>query len=1255
MDKKIPGNIILFFLLLFALPALADDYSDGWNAFLNNKRSEARNFFTKATKNSSTAADAWLSLALIDWQEMNLDNAFKNFRQFYQASNEPYPYLYGISSLPFFTGSNKAIPKEKLDFFQKIVADPKMNGTLKAMLCQDIGSHFEATNDMKTAKEWYGRMGAINKWQVLGTFDNTSGSGFSKDWGVVDKPLSTDVFKNKVDAEIKWYTPPFNKFNNWFYFDFYFVLNNTIEYAQTFVNSPVDQTVYMRTGTSGSLKIWVNDVLTTSVSEERNCDLDIYISKIKLNKGFNRILVQIGQNEISNANFLLRLTDENGNQITGISSQPEYAAYQKSAEKNDNPELLPFFAEEYFIEKIKMEPDNYLDKILLAEVYLRNDKAYEATKVLKSLGDKAAISSFVMYRLAEAYSRAKNQTDYDKEMESIKNTDPESFYALELLYNEAINSEKYIDADSICSKVKRLYGTNETTDQWDINIAVKQKDNQRVIDLGKQLYKKYPDNVNYMYVNYMIDKNVSNNPKSSLDILENFCQKYYDNTALTLLSNAYFDMGNTDKGLSILYDRSEKMPYATGYLDNLTGKLFKMQRYKDALDVNRKALDMAPYISDYYNTQGYIYKNLNNNQDAIESFRKAIYYAPTSYDSRQQLRLLENKKDLYDLFEKNDMNKIISGSPTAQDYPESNSVILLNDNQLIVYPEGAKESRVELAIKILNQAGIESWKEYTISYNSNNQHLIIDKSEVIKSNGNRVKAETDNDNNIVFTNLEINDVLHIDYRIQDFSTGKLANQFSDHLLFQYFIPSVINRYSVLVPNDKKFNYVVTNGNVEPKITDIENMKMYKWESDNQPAVKTEPQMSELIDVAPTLFFSSIPDWKYVSNWYKDLTTSKFNPDYVLKETFSSLIKGHENDSQLEKAKIFYDYILNNITYSSVSFLQSNFIPQKASRTITTRLGDCKDVSTLFVALCREAGINANLVLILTRDNGNNSLPLPSVYFNHCIAQLNINNKAYYLELTNNTLPFGAALAVDLKSKILPIPFADEAFGDKQLIDMDMSFRPKNRITRTHNITVINNDLQISRRNVYYASDASELRDNNKNIGSDEQLKKLNEAIASDFTTPVKVSALKFTNLDNLADSLVIEYKIDVKKAFQDVAGMKIIKLPWSGSINSLELVNAEQRTYPIELWQYSYEDFTTETINFELPKGKNLVETPLNIHLECENASYDLKFDCKTPGMLKAKRMFTRKSEQIKPDQYAKFQEFINKVSEADNKQIAIK
>ena len=38
-------------------------------------------------------------------------------------------------------------------------------------------------------------------------------------------------------------------------------------YAQTFVNSPIAQEVYLRAGTSGSLKVWVNDALVAAVPE----------------------------------------------------------------------------------------------------------------------------------------------------------------------------------------------------------------------------------------------------------------------------------------------------------------------------------------------------------------------------------------------------------------------------------------------------------------------------------------------------------------------------------------------------------------------------------------------------------------------------------------------------------------------------------------------------------------------------------------------------------------------------------------------------------------------------------------------------------------------------------------------------------------------------------------------------------------------------------------------------------------------------
>ena len=413
-------------------------------------------------------------------------------------------------------------------------------------------------------------------------------------------------------------------------------------------------------------------------------------------------------------------------------------------------------------------------------------------------------------------------------------------------------------------------------------------------------------------------------------------------------------------------------------------------------------------------------------------------------------------------------------------------------------------------------------------------------------------------------------------------------------------------------------------------------------------------MSAASDISPVLYYSSIPNWKYISDWYKDLTYSKFNTDYVLKETVAKVLKGKENVSPLEKAKLFYNYILENITYSNVSFMHGNFIPQKASRTITTRLGDCKDVSTLFVALCQEVGINANLVLISTRNYGNSTMVPPANDFNHCIAQLNIDTKKYYLELTDNMLPFGAALLVDLNSEILPIPLANEPFGDK-LIRFEMPFRPKNQTKRTHIITLNNNDMQIVRQTIQYAAWASSVRNRCRYIGSEEQLKNMNQDVASEFSVPVKVTDLKYTNLDNLADSLIIDYKLDVKNAMQDVAGMKILTFPWTEKQIPLEAVTEETRKYPLELWSLLSDDTSSEEITINLPKGKQFVEIPQNIHFECANASYDLTYDTKVSGKLIARRRISRKAEQVTVEQYSAFREFLNHVGESDNKQYAIK
>jgi len=1252
MIKKTFICIILFQVVLsMSFISGQQAYQNGWKSFSQNNRMEARKYFTEAISDSATSSDALLSLSLLDWNENKLDAAFESFQKFYNSSTNPDAYVYAMYSLPYVYEQNNIMSKTKLAFFEKMVENPNIQGTLKAMLNESLGEHYRNVNNQKKSTENFDKMRALKNWQVLGSFDNTSGSGFAKNWGAVEYPLATHAFINKYQANVNWYSPTYNKENNWFVFDYYFNLNNAIFYAQTFVNSDSEQDVILRAGTSGSIKIWVNDALIGSVSDERNCDMDIYAYKTKLNKGSNRILVQIGVSEIDRGNFLVRLTDANSKPIENITSSSVYSDYIKSTEK-PSCEQLVFFAEKFFQDKISREKQNPLNYILLAETYLRNDKAYEATKLLKDLEalyGKSTLSSYLLY---EAYIRAQNQTDYEKEMETIKNTDSNSFFSLEDKYNDAIKSEKYTDAQEICKNVKDLYGESATTEGWELGLASYQKRFDDLIALSKKLYKKYPENYTYANLNAVIEKEVNKSPSSQIAVLEKYCRNYYNSGAIDDLAKAYFENGNAQMGIDLLTKQLQRFPYSTDLYDNIINALYSMQQYNQALVMTDKALTLEPFKPDMYINRGYIYKNLNKIDLAKENFSKSIYYEPTSYDSRTQLRLLDNKKEIFDLLPKTDLKELIKKSPTAKEYPEDNSMIVLNDVQQVVYPEGAKEIHREIAIKILNQAGIDRWKQYNIGYNGYNQKLIIDKSEVVKTNGIVAKAET-SENRIVFTNLEVNDVIHIEYRIRDYSYGKLANNFFDQFLFKRSMPTMVIKYNLMVPTDAKFTYQITNGTLEPEISTVENMKLYKWELDNQPAVKEEKYMSAYIDVLPTLHYSSLPDWKYVSDWYKDLTTSKFNTDFVLKETLSELLKGKENLSQLEKAKIFYNYILENITYSSVDFLQSNYIPQKASRTITTRLGDCKDLSTLFVTLCRESGINANLVLINTRDNGYNTMPLPSIGFNHCIAQLNIDKKVYYLELTDNTLPFGSALKQDLNSEILPIANDDQKIGDK-LMKLDMVGRTTNGSIRTHKISFTKNDMNINRQYIYYGAMASYERNEFKNTGSDERLKKKSEAVAKSFETPTKVTDLQFSKLDDLTDSVTDGYKVEVKNAVQDVAGMKIFSLPWSDT-NSLSIVSSETREYPFEFWSYQSEDKTIEKIIIELPQGKTLAEVPQNLQFDCTAASYILTYDTRTPGKVFVTRSFIRKSDQISIKDYPAFREFMNKISEADNKKYAFK
>jgi tetratricopeptide (TPR) repeat protein len=1249
--SKLTTALVFFISISLTASASKETLKQGWDAFNGNKRAEAKDFFKQAANDADTKAEANLALSLVYWSEDKTKEAFSAFEAFYGASANPYPYLYALWTSPVLFENYDKKEDNQLKFLKKLEGDNKANGTIKAMVHSMLGKHYEAVGDFKKSEDEYSQTGTIENWQVLGTFDNTSGSGFNKDYGALSKPEANSTFKNKVDADVKWFTPTHARNDRWFDFNYYFLIGNSIMYAQTFLKSDADQEVYFRSGNSGSLKIWVNDKLVTNVSDERNCDMDIYINNVKLNKGYNRILVQIGESETNAANFMIRVTDKDGNVLKGLSSTASYQPYTKATEYTVTSSDL--FAEEFYESKTKNEPENLLNYILLADVYMRNDKVYEARKALKHASELAPNSTFLGIRMIEAYARDKNVTDVTKEYEKIKSNDAESAYALKGLIGEAADKEDWEEQEKLIAKYKASYGQTQYTDLLELNLASKRNKIDEVINGVKTLYAKYPDNFELMNLTYTIEKNTSKDLTKANQILEAFQKNNYSDKVLLEIANNYFDLGNKKKGYELYKQRIENFPYSVGYLTDLSDLYFAAQDYNSAMDYAQQALALAPYVGGYWTRIGKIYQAQNDLENAKEAFRKAIYYTPTNYESRKQLRKLENKKDLFENFEKADAYDLFKKSPKQEDFPDDNSIILLNESQRVVYPEGATEERDEVLVKVFNQTGIDTWKEYVIGFNRYRQRLIIDKAEVFKKDGNKVQAEK-NEGYLVFTNLEAGDAIHVSYRLENYNTGKLAQHFWDQFNFNFDYPSKISRYSLLIPNGKTFKSDVLNADVKPTVKDIEDMKLYVWEAKDQPALKPEPYMPSLSDVGAILDISTLPDWKYVSNWYSDLSTSLAKQDFEIKETVAEIFKGTKGLTELQKAKKIYEFIEANVSYSNIPFMHGPIIPQKASRTLNTKLGDCKDVSTLFVAMCKEAGLKANLILVDTRDNGEHHLNLPSIDFNHCIAQFQANGKTYYLELTDQQLSFGAIPVVDLNSNILFIP-RDGDTAATHLSKFNSKNRTMNNVLRETELKFENNDITFSRKSLKTGMFAAQMRNDYADKGKEKQEKSITQAIAGDFTNPTKLNYLRFNDLKSLNDTIVYDYSFTIKNELTEVVGIKIFRIPWSEGVRSLDFLSLETRHFPFLVWNYNASELSREVMNIEIPKGKLLAEQPKSVALTCSAADYNLTWTTPAPGKLKAVREIKYKKDIVKPEEYAEFREFFNKVAEADSKQLGFK
>jgi transglutaminase-like putative cysteine protease len=129
-----------------------------------------------------------------------------------------------------------------------------------------------------------------------------------------------------------------------------------------------------------------------------------------------------------------------------------------------------------------------------------------------------------------------------------------------------------------------------------------------------------------------------------------------------------------------------------------------------------------------------------------------------------------------------------------------------------------------------------------------------------------------------------------------------------------------------------------------------------------------------------------------------------NNNTVLKNIADSLTKNCNTPEA--KLEAIYTWVQSKIYYVAFEDSLAGFIPRQPSLVAERKYGDCKDMACLLQQLLTHVGIKAYPTWIGTRDimYDVNKVPLAQA-FNHMITAAELNGKLFYLDPTNNYLPY----------------------------------------------------------------------------------------------------------------------------------------------------------------------------------------------------------------------------------------------------------
>lgn len=287
------------------------------------------------------------------------------------------------------------------------------------------------------------------------------------------------------------------------------------------------------------------------------------------------------------------------------------------------------------------------------------------------------------------------------------------------------------------------------------------------------------------------------------------------------------------------------------------------------------------------------------------------------------------------------------------------------------------------------------------------------------------------------------------------------------------------RFSLIYPEG--FNIHRAEQNLEAyKIkSDIEGNKI-SYSAENLISPVYEELNTRYPDLLPVVHFSNntfslgnlkgtANNWNEFGKWYyKNMLEGADELPASTVQKMKELTKNAKSD--IEKAKLIFDYVQNNTRYISIQKGIGGWKPFSAKEVDKLGYGDCKALTNYTKALLQAVGVTSYYTVIHASDNiVNIKENVISLQGNHVILTLPTPEGNIYLECTSQRIPFGYLGSSTINRTALAIHPEGTTFVKTQSFEGKTNELKGNFIIDLTNIEKVNSTVSFENKGVFYNS------------------------------------------------------------------------------------------------------------------------------------------------------------------------------------------